>query len=61
MSFDSQKREEIRKYILRKIALNDKELIAKSMDSFGMSVTSVKRYLKEFVEQEVIIPQPDRA
>ncbi len=61
MSFDSQKREEIRKYILRKIALNDKELIAKSMDSFGLPVTSVKRYLKEFVEQEVIIPQPDRA
>ena len=61
MSFDSKKREEIKKYILRKIAVDDKELIAKAMDSFGISITSVKRYIKELVECEAIMPQSDCA
>ena len=51
MSFTEQKRNEIKKYILRKIALDDEKMIEKTMDSFGISVTSVKRYLKEFSEQ----------
>lgn len=59
MSFDSKKREEIKKYILRKIALDDKEMISKAMDSFGISVTSVKRYIKELVECGSIMAQPD--
>lgn len=59
MSFDSKKREEIKKYILRKIALDDKELIAKSMDSFGISITSVKRYIKELIDDEAIMSQSD--
>ncbi|MDE7246969.1 MAG: DUF4325 domain-containing protein [Lachnospiraceae bacterium] len=50
MSFTDKKREEIEKYLFRKIALNDKDLIEKTMDSFGISVTSVKRYLKKATE-----------
>lgn len=61
MSFDSKKREEIKKYILRKISADDKELIVKVMDSFGISITSVKRYIKELVECEAITPQTECA
>lgn len=54
MSFTDQKRAEIEKYIFRKIALDDEAVVAKTMDSFGISVTSVKRYLKKAVEKGVI-------
>lgn len=54
MSFTDQKRAEIEKYIFRKIALDDGALVAKTMDSFGISVTSVKRYLKKAAEQGAI-------
>ena len=54
MSFTDQRRAEIEKYIFRKIALDDGALVAKTMDSFGISVTSVKRYLKKAVERGVI-------
>lgn len=47
MSFTEQKRAEIEKYILRKIAVDDEKLLEKTMDSFGISVTSAKRYLKK--------------
>lgn len=61
MSFDNKKREEIRKYILRKIASDDKDFIAKTMDSFGISVTTVKRYLGEAIACEAVEEQPKRA
>lgn len=54
MSFTDKKREEIKKYILRKIALDDKEVISKTMDNFDVSITSVKRYLQECIQQEII-------
>lgn len=50
MSFTDKKREEIKKYILRKIALDDADVISKTMDNFGISVTSVKRYLQDAVK-----------
>lgn len=61
MSFTEKKKAEIEKYIFRKIALDDKDIIAKTMDSFGVSITSVKRYLKKAVEKEAIVPQTDCA
>jgi len=61
MSFTDQKRAEIEKYMFRKIAADDAGLIAKTMDSFGISVTSVKRYLKKAVEEETIVPRTDLA
>lgn len=47
MSFTDKKREEIKKYILRKIDNDDQEIVQKTMDNFAISITSVKRYLKE--------------
>lgn len=61
MSFTDQKRAEIEKYIFRKIALDDEAFIAKTMDSFGISVTSVKRYLKKALESGVITGCTDHA
>lgn len=61
MSFTDKKREEIEKYIFRKIALNDRDFIEKTMDSFGISVTSVKRYLKKAVEDGNIEKREDTA
>lgn len=60
MSFTDQKRAEIEKYIFRKIALDDEMLVAKTMDSFGISITSVKRYLKKAAEKGVIEECTDR-
>lgn len=54
MSFTDKKREEIKKYILRKIAVDDKEFISKTMDNFGISITSVKRYLNGAVNDAII-------
>ncbi|MDE5717985.1 MAG: DUF4325 domain-containing protein [Lachnospiraceae bacterium] len=59
MSFTEQKREEIERYILRKIALDDKKFIEKAMDSFGISVTSAKRYLKKAVDEGSVVKQED--
>lgn len=50
MSFTEKKREGIKKYILRKITLDDADVIAKTKDNFGISLTSVKRYLQETVD-----------
>lgn len=61
MSFTDKKREEIEKYIFRKIALNDRNFIEKTMDSFAVSVTSVKRYLKKAVEDGNIEKREDLA
>lgn len=54
MSFTDKKREEIKKYILRKIAVDDRDFINKTMDNLGISVTSVKRYLKEAMNNGII-------
>lgn len=54
MSFTEKKREEIKKYILRKIARGDGAVLEKTMDSFGISITTVKRYLKEALDSGMI-------
>lgn len=54
MSFTDKKREEIKKYILRKIAVDDKDFVNKTMDNFGISVTSVKRYISEALNDDSI-------
>lgn len=55
MSFTDQKREEIKKYILRKISMDEENVITKTMDNFGISITSVKRYVQEMLEQNVVM------
>jgi hypothetical protein len=59
MSFTSKKREEIKKYLLRKIAQSDPQVISKTMDNFGISVTTVKRYIQEELDAGVIEPSED--
>lgn len=60
MSFTEKKRQEIKKYILQKIAIDDEKVIEKTMDSFGISVTSVKRYLKDFTQHAWVREADDR-
>ena len=54
MSFTEKKRDEIKKYILRKIARGDGAVLEKTMDSFGISITTVKRYIKEALDNGII-------
>ena len=54
MSFTEKKREEIKKYILRKMAQGDGAVLEKTMDSFGISITTVKRYIKEALDNGII-------
>ncbi len=54
MSFQEAKRESIKRYMLEKIRLDDVEFIEKTMDNFGISVTTVKRYMKEELEKQTL-------
>ena len=45
MSFDEFKRNEIKLYLLRKIREDDEFVVSKVADAFGISLTSVKRYI----------------
>lgn len=46
MSFTEIKRREIKHYLLRKIDDDDENMISKTCDAFGISSTSVKRYIE---------------
>ena len=48
MSFTDLKRREIKNYLLRKIDEDVPALTSKVADAFGISATSVKRYLEFF-------------
>lgn len=61
MSLTEKKRAEIEKYLYRKIAADDPEVVAKTMDSFGVSVTSVKRYLAKALESGILRKDADCA
>ncbi len=56
MSFTEEKREIIKRYILNKIRVEDREFITKAMENFDISVTTVKRYLKSCVEDHILEP-----
>lgn len=45
MVYESKKQEEIHKYILRKITLDDQEFLSKTMDNFEISCENVKEYI----------------
>ena len=61
MSFTETKRREIKNYILRKIDEDDKDVINKTADAFGISVTSVKRYIDAELSEGHIIKDADRS
>ena len=54
MSFTEEKRKAIRAYMLDKIRCDDSEFIKKTAENFGISETSVRRYIKECLEKEII-------
>ncbi len=54
MSFQEAKRESIKRYMLEKIRLDDVEFIQKTTYNFQISVTTVKRYLHECLENQII-------
>lgn len=54
MSFQEEKRSSIKRYMLEKIRNQDTEYVKKTMDNFEISITTVKRYLKELLEQGIL-------
>ena len=57
MSFQEEKRNSIKRYLLEKVRNQDTDYIKKTMDNFRISVTTVKRYLKELLEQGILEEQ----
>ncbi|MEE1315199.1 MAG: DUF4325 domain-containing protein [Faecalimonas sp.] len=60
MSFQEAKRESIKRYMLEKIRMDDEEFIEKTMDNFGISITTVKRYVKEELEKQTLCADEER-
>lgn len=60
MSFTDIKRREIKTYLLRKIDEDDPALTAKVADAFGISATSVKRYLDAELNERHIVRDTER-
>jgi len=54
MSFQEEKRESIKKYMLEKIRQDDEQFIQKTMENFQISITTVKRYLRECLENQIL-------
>lgn len=61
MSFTEAKREAIKKYMLDKIREDDKEFVAKVSENFEISATSVKRYIADCLNQEIICRDDEKA
>ena len=60
MSFQEEKRESIKRYMLEKIRQDDVEFIQKTMENFEISVTTVKRYLRECLENQILCEDKDK-
>ncbi|SDI89985.1 protein of unknown function [Lachnospiraceae bacterium G41] len=60
MSFDENKRNEIKLYLLRKIQEDDEFVVSKVADAFGVSMTSVKRYIDSEISDNHICLDSDR-
>ncbi len=54
MSFQEEKRESIKRYMLDKIRQDDEAFVSKTMENFEISITTVKRYLKECLENHIL-------
>lgn len=54
MSFQEEKRESIKRYMLEKIRQDDVEFIQKTMENFEISITTVKRYLRECLANQIL-------
>lgn len=56
MSFSTEKREVIKRYLLEKIRMDDEQYITKTAENFQISVTSVKRYISDCLKEEILVP-----
>lgn len=54
MSFSMGKRESIKRYMLEKIREDDIQFVSKTSENFQISVTSVKRYINECIENKIL-------
>ena len=54
MSFQEEKRNSIKRYLLEKIRNEDIEYNIKTIENFGVSITTVRRYIKELLEQGIL-------
>lgn len=54
MSITKQKREEIKRYLLKHINQRDRDYIAKAQDAYGISKTTVYNYVRQLVESGAI-------
>lgn len=54
MAFAKNKRERIKKYILEKIERKDSDFVKKVAKNFGISLTTVYRYVKELANEGII-------
>ena len=54
MSFQEEKRELIKKYLFEKIRQRDVDFVQKTMENFDISVTTVKRYIKDGLENGIL-------
>lgn len=59
MSFQEEKRESIKRYMLEKIRQDDAEFIQKTMENFEISITTVKRYVRECLENQILCEAKD--
>lgn len=55
MSFQQEKREKIKRYMLEKIRIDDVEFIQKTSYNFQISVTTVKRYIQECLGKNILL------
>ncbi|MCR5589995.1 MAG: DUF4325 domain-containing protein [Lachnospiraceae bacterium] len=60
MSFTEAKRRDIKQYLLRKIDDDDQAMMQKVSEEFGISHTSIKRYLEAESAEGHIMKSPDR-
>lgn len=60
MSFNEEKRNAIKKYMLEKIRKDDENFIRKTAETFAVSETSVRRYLKSCEEERIISVDPTK-
>ncbi len=54
MSFSTEKRESIKRYMLEKIRMDDEQYVLKTAENFQISVTSVKRYISDCIADGII-------
>ena len=54
MSFSTEKRESMKRYMLEKIRMDDAQFISKTAENFQISVTSVKRYISDCMADGII-------